>query len=453
MKPGHCSSRLLPTRLPASMVWMGFGAALIAAPLLSGEGAGLSLLSQIGMVMIFGLSYNMLLGQGGMLSFGHAVYAGLGAYCIAHALNMAGAGKLPIPVSLMPLLGGAAGMTFGVLFGYVTTKRAGTTFAMITLGLMELVFASTLLWPEFFGGEGGVSTNRVIGSPVLGIDYASGIAVYYLIAFWLFVSTAAMYAFTCTPLGRILNAVRDNPERAQSIGYDPQRVRYLTLILSAGFAGISGALSAIYFESVSAESVGAARSGAILLFTVIGGAGFFIGPMVGAVVGVLLTVVLSDVTRAWHLYVGVFFMLIVRYAPGGITGLLVMSLPVLRSGNFRSVLPWCLAMVAALLLMLSATVLMTEMLYRLTLEMHDATALHFLGVTFKANSIASWSLAILMLASGIWVLLAVRPRFLHAWHTVQQNPQPALQHDSLQSIQQDGLPATQSTLPGDRTLL
>ena len=115
-----------------------------------------------------------------------------------------------LPVSLLPLVGGLGGAFFGVLFGYVTTRKAGTTFAMITLGIGEMVFASSLMFPDFFGGEGGVSTNRVVGNAVLGITYGPGRQVYYLIAVWCLLSMIAMYAWTQTPLGRIANAVRDN---------------------------------------------------------------------------------------------------------------------------------------------------------------------------------------------------------------------------------------------------
>ncbi len=130
---------------------------LIVAPLVFTKGASLSILSQIGTMMIFALSYNMLLGQGGMLSFGHAVYSGLGAFFAIHAMNLAGGGALWLPLPLIPLVGGVAGMFFGVLFGYVTTKKSGTPFAMITLGIVELVFACSLMFPEFFGGEGGIT--------------------------------------------------------------------------------------------------------------------------------------------------------------------------------------------------------------------------------------------------------------------------------------------------------
>src|SRR5580700_4716771 len=109
-----------PLNLVRWLTWSGFALLLIVAPLIFTKGASLSLLSQMGTIMIFGLSYNMLLGQGGMLSFGHAVYSGLGAFCAIHAMNLAAAGTFPIPVTLVPLVGGVAGMGFGVLFGYVT---------------------------------------------------------------------------------------------------------------------------------------------------------------------------------------------------------------------------------------------------------------------------------------------------------------------------------------------
>jgi branched-chain amino acid transport system permease protein len=115
------------------------------------------MLAQMGIAIIACLSYNMLLGQGGMLSFGHAVYTGLGTFVAVHAMNRHQRRQLPMPISLIPLVGGLAGIFFAVMLGYVTTKKAGTPFAMITLGLGELVFAMSLMIPEFFGGEGGVS--------------------------------------------------------------------------------------------------------------------------------------------------------------------------------------------------------------------------------------------------------------------------------------------------------
>src|SRR5258705_6241084 len=138
----------------------------------------------MGSFIIFALSYNMLLGQGGMLSFGHAVYSGLGAYIAVHALNLIGKNSIPFPVTLLPLVGGVAGMLFGILFGYVTTRRAGTTFALISLGVGEMVFACVLMFPDFFGGEAGVFTKPVVGQPVLRLNLRPGLQGHYLVAVW-----------------------------------------------------------------------------------------------------------------------------------------------------------------------------------------------------------------------------------------------------------------------------
>jgi branched-chain amino acid transport system permease protein len=411
MKPLHYA----PINLGRWMLWSAYAAVLLLAPLVFSKGGGLTLLSQMGTVMIFGLSYNMLLGQGGMLSFGHAVYSGLGAFVAIHAMNVAAAGQLPIPTSLIPLVGGVAGMGFGVLFGYVTTRRAGTTFAMITLGLVELVFASALMFPGFFGGEGGVTTNRVIGKAMLGITYGPQIQVYYLIAAWLFACTAAVYAFTHTPLGRMINAVRDNPERVEFIGYDTQWVRHLVLILSSFFAGIAGGLSAINFEIVSAENVSAIRSGSILLFTFIGGIGFFFGPLLGAIVGILFSVLLSDYTPAWQLYLGLFFVLLVRYAPGGLGSLIMLLLRAAKYGQWGRIagpLAWvCLAVLPALLGFIACV----EMVYHLTLEAANGSVKQLFGMRADTHSVLPWCAAGGLLLAGVLGWRKAQPAYAHAW--------------------------------------
>ena len=352
-----------------------------------------------------------------MLSFGHAVYSGLGAFCAIHALNLAAAGSVPIPVSLIPLVGGFAGMFFGALFGYVTTKKSGTTFAMITLGIVELVFACSLMFPKFFGGEGGISTNRVIGEPFFGISYASQIQVYYLIAFWLFICTIAMFAFTQTPLGRIINAVRDNPERAEFIGYDPQWVRYLTLILSAFFAGISGGLTAINFEIVSAENVSALRSGLILLFTVIGGTGFFFGPMIGAIVGVFLIVMLSDYTSAWQLYFGVLFVLMVMYAPGGIAGLMMQVPSLIRNGKIKKNSPQLALLLLAGSLTTTGFVMLVEMLYYRTLHATEDSRMQLFSFSVDTVQVYAWLLATVLIVAGLLTWRYTRKRLICTWNT------------------------------------
>jgi len=391
--------RYRPLNLARWFIWSATALVMLVMPLIFTGGFAVTLMSQMGIMIIFALSYNMLLGQTGMLSFGHAVYSGLGAFIAVHVLNMVGAGKVWLPVSMLPLVGGLAGAFFGVLFGYVTTKKSGTTFAMITMGIGEMVFASSLMFPDFFGGEGGISTNRVVGDSFLGITFGPGRQVYYLIAIWCFVSMVAMYAWTQTPLGRIANAVRDNPERVEFIGYNTQRVRYLVLILSAFFAGISGALSAINFEIVSAENVSAVRSGGVLLAAFIGGAGVFFGPVIGAIVFMLFAVALSDLTKAWLLYLGLFFVMMVMFVPGGIASLLLMQLPLLARKQFGRMLPsYAQAGLAGLVLLL-AMILTVEMIYKVQVDSANGTAMSLLGVGFDAGTAPPW-----IVAAALWAL-------------------------------------------------
>ena len=392
--------RYRPLNLARWIIWGATALLMLVMPMIFTGGFAVTLMSQMGIMIIFALSYNMLLGQTGMLSFGHAVYAGLGAFIAVHVLNMIGAGKVWLPVSMLPLVGGLAGAFFGVLFGYVTTKKSGTTFAMITMGIGEMVFASSLMFPDFFGGEGGISTNRVVGDPFLGITFGPGRQVYYLIALWCLASMVAMYAWTQTPLGRIANAVRDNPERVEFIGYNTQRVRFLVVILSAFFAGIAGALSAINFEIVSAENVSAVRSGGVLLAAFIGGAGVFFGPVIGAVVFVLFAVALSDLTKAWLLYLGLFFVMMVMFVPGGIASLLLMQVPLLAKKRLGRMLPSYGQAAVAGLVLLAALILTVELVYKVQVDSANGTAMRLFGMAYDARTVAPWIVAAALWAVG-----------------------------------------------------
>jgi branched-chain amino acid transport system permease protein len=409
-----------PPRLNARRLglWGGFALLLIVAPLIFTSNLSVTMLAQMGIAIIACLSYNILLGQGGMLSFGHAVYTGLGSYVAIHALNAVTAGRFNIPVSLLPLVGGLAGLFFAVLLGYVTTKRAGTTFAMITLGIGELVFAMSLMVPEFFGGEAGISGNRVVGEPVMGISYGPARQVYYLIAVYTFICVLLMYAFTQTPLGRILNAVRDNPERVEFVGYNAQRVRYLAFIVAGFFAGIAGGLGALQFELVTAEVVGANRSGAYLLFTFLGGATFFFGPIIGGVLMVIAFVLLSELTKAWLLYLGLIFVFMVMYAPGGIASLIMMNLRVAAHGKFGRIAPQlALVLVAGVLTLVGAGALI-EMIYHLQLNRAMGDEVNYLGLTLHASSAAHWAVGGALFVLGTGALEWARRRFARNWSAV-----------------------------------
>jgi len=408
-----------PLNLGRWVVWSLFALVLALMPLAFTSSLAVTILSQMGIAIIACLSYNMLLGQGGMLSFGHAVYTGLGSYLAIHALNSVADGSLPLPVALVPLVGGVAGLGFAVLFGWVTTRKSGTTFAMITLGLGELVFAMSLMIPEFFGGEGGVSGNRVIGKPFLGLTFGPPLQVYYLIAVYTFLSVAGMYAFTRTPLGRMLNAVRDNPERVEFVGYNTQRVRYNAFIIAGFFAGVAGGLGSLLFEIVTAEVVGASRSGAYLLFTFLGGATFFFGPILGGILMVIAFVLLSEFTKAWLLYLGLIFMFMVMYAPGGIASLIMMNLRVASFGKLRTLWVSYLALAVTFLIVLLGAGAMIEMIYHLQMNAAMGDEVKFLGATLHAHGLNSWFGSLFVMLTGFGLFEVTRRQFKLQWGEIQ----------------------------------
>jgi branched-chain amino acid transport system permease protein len=409
-----------PLNVGRFIVWSLFALVLFAVPLVFTSSLSQTMLSQMGIAIIVCLSYNMLLGQGGMLSFGHAVYSGMGAFLAIHTLNLVTDG-FPLPVSLIPIVGGFASMAVAVILGWVTTKKAATPFAMITMGIGELVWAMSLMFPEFFGGEGGVSGNRVTGIKAFGITYGPQIQLYYLIAIYTFVCTGLMFAFTRTPLGRMLNAVRDNPERVEFVGYDTQKVRYIAFIVAAFFAGISGGLAALNFEIVTSEVVSGYRSGAYLLFTFLGGATFFFGPILGAILMVLAFVLLSEFTKAWLLYLGLVFLFMVMYAPGGVASLIMMNLRVAMFGYLRKLWVSYLALALTALVVLFGAAAMIEMLYHLQLNAALGPEVPFMGVKLDSKGLNSWFGSAFVMLTGLGLFEVCRRQFVKEWSDIQEN--------------------------------
>ena len=187
-----------------------------------------SLMNIIGINIVFALSYNMLLGQTGLLSFGHAVYFGLGGYGALHVMNWIeqsgtdGGFWALYPVFGLPIIGFVVGACAGAIIGWPSCRRAGVPFAMISLGIAEMVAAGAFIFTSVFGGEEGISGDRMNGVDLFNLSLGSVSQVYWFIAFWTFVGIVGMYALTRTPLGKMAQAVRDNPERVQFVGYDPQ---------------------------------------------------------------------------------------------------------------------------------------------------------------------------------------------------------------------------------------
>jgi branched-chain amino acid transport system permease protein len=396
-------------------IWVVTALILLVLPKVFSSGGALTMFSLIGISIIFSLSYNILLGQTGLLSFGHAVYYGLGGFLVIHAINIIGANKLPIPLPVVPLIGGLTGLFFAALLGWVSTQRSGTAFAMISLGVAELIASSALILRTFFGGEAGISANRTKLMRFFDWNFGPQIQIYYLVAAWTLLAVIAMYALTRTPLGRMCNAVRDNPERVQFVGYDPHVVRYLAFCFAGFFAGIAGALAAINFEIANSAYLGAVQSGTVLFSTYIGGVGYFIGPIVGAIFVTVLSLSLSDLTSVWQLYFGLFFIAVVTFAPGGITGLLMMHRPLLKGGTLGKVLPSYLIALIPTLALVAGLVLALETIVHLTVNPGDDPNIKAFGMNFNASSPITWIIALFLIVAGFVVARETWRRLAHAW--------------------------------------
>jgi branched-chain amino acid transport system permease protein len=389
------------------------------------SGFMLTMFSQMGMMAIFALSYNMLMGQAGLLSFGHAVFFGLGGYFCIHLLNAAApGGGLPVPIELLPLLAGLCAMIVAIVFGYMATRQRATAFAMITMGIGELVTTAAMMFHAFFGGEGGVSSDRMIDRSLFGLTYSQGVQVYYLIVAWSFISILAMFYLTTTPLGRMANACRDNYERVQFMGYDPKFVRFLQFALSGLFAGIAGGLSAITYEIVTFDSVSGALSANALLMVFIGGTNAFLGPILGAVLITLMQSGVSLISNSWLVYVGVLFIGMVTFAPAGLAGLVAMHSPLQQAGRLRRLIVPYVRIAVPGILSLIGFVCVVELLSYKTIGAAQGKKLELFGSTVDATASGPWLIAVgLFLVGGVW--LWRESRFFHAlWEQLMAEVKP-----------------------------
>ncbi|CAM2167171.1 Branched-chain amino acid ABC transporter permease [Burkholderia latens] len=389
----------MASRKWAGALRWGLFAACVALPAwLWPHGAVLGYLAQTAALVVLALSYNLQLGTTGLLSFGHAAFAGLGAFAAAHWFNHVGG-----PLPLLPLVGGMAGAGFGFVAGLLATRRAGTVFAMITLGLGECVAAAAWSVPAWFGGVGGVPIDRASGTPVGGWNFGAQAQAYAVIAAWCIVSALAMHALTRTPLARLANAVRDNPARVAALGTEPRRVRLAMVTCASFFAGVAGTLTLIDVEVATPDSVSMARSATVLIAAVIGGTGAFFGPAAGAVVLTALSVVVAGVSRAWALYLGVLFVAVVIAAPRGIAGVAHTLVHALRRGATAAERWRALCGVGAGVFWAVAIVCAGELGYAWRFAQDDGAGLAFGVWGIDADAPAGWVVA--CSAAGIGTLL------------------------------------------------
>src|SRR6185312_15789803 len=241
---------------------------------------------------LFACAFNLLLGYGGLLSFGHAMFLGSAGYVCAHVAKVWG-----WPTEAAILAGTAVSTAMGVVVGFLAIRRQGIYFAMITLAIAQMVFFFAVQAPFTHGEDGIQSVPR--GTLFGVIDLSHGLAMYYtviviFVAAWLFI-----YRVVYSPFGQVLKAIKENEPRAISLGYDADRYKLVAFILSAALAGLAGATKAIVFQLASLTDVDWPMSGEVVLMVLLGGMGTTFGPVVGAFILVgLESVLTSGVTIA-----------------------------------------------------------------------------------------------------------------------------------------------------------
>lgn len=264
---------------------------------------------------LFALAFSLLMGQGGMLSFGHGAYFAIGCFATVHAMRAIEGGAWNLPTPLLPLVGGAAALAAGAVAGFFATLRSGVYFSMVTLAIAELLHTLAPNMQRVFGGEAGISSMR---QPWAGITFGSEREVYYLVLAWFVIAALAMYLYTRTSFGRLTVALRENERRVAFLGFNVHRTKNVVFSVSCMFAGIAGGLLALTNESANYLLFGMSYSANVVLFSYIGGIGTFIGPAVGAAAMTLFGFAVSDLTRHWLLYQGLIFIVVMMYAPTGL---------------------------------------------------------------------------------------------------------------------------------------
>lgn len=395
-------------------------AVLLGLPPFLGQGMQNVMVNML-IAALFATAFNLLMGQGGMLSFGHAAFFGVGAFAVMHLMVAIDRGGLGFPTPLMPLAGAAAGFVVGICTGYFATLRSGVYFALVTLALAEMLHSLAPHWEGLFGGEAGISSMRM---PWGGIIYGQTIEVYYLTLVWVTAAIALLYAYTRTPMGGLTLALRDNEQRLQFMGYNVHAAKVVVFTLSATFSGLAGGLLAVSNEQANYELFTTQVSAQVVLHTFVGGSTVFFGPAMGAAGFTVFAHVVGDATRSWLLYQGVIFVLIMLFAPLGIGGV------VMQHVRFRSYIDWrrmlgpYAAVTAAALLIGAGVVMLIEFLDVIFSPAYFATRRQFdmgypafekFGAIWDPLAVTTWVLPLVLAAAGFVLLLMFRRRVVDLW--------------------------------------
>ena len=279
-----------------------------------------ALATQVLIFGLFALGFNLLYGYTGLLSFGHAAYYGLGAYGTGIALAKLQVGSLWAGLGAGLLLAAAG----GAVIGFFCLQRRGIYFAMLTLAFAQLLYFIAFHLPDWTGGDDGLrgipQLKLELGASSFSLD--STLGFYYFSYALVGLAVAGLKRILDSPFGAVLQAIRENRDRAVACGYDVNRVRLLSFVFSALFAGLAGSLDALRLTVVPIEALYWTTSGQVVMMTLLGGAGTFFGPFVGAATFLVLEDRLSVFTESWPLVIGVIFSAFVLFLPSGIWGTL-----------------------------------------------------------------------------------------------------------------------------------
>ncbi len=409
-------------------------AVLLALPFLLSQGL-VNAAVQMLIAALFASAYNLLCGQAGMLSFGHAAYFGIGAFATVHAMNaIGGTGLLPTP--LMPLVGAAFGLMFGCIAGWFATKRSGTYFAMITLAIAELVHSLAPHLKGLFGGEAGVSTMRM---PAWGFDFGSTTQVYYLTLGWVLLCVTLLYLYTRTPLGRLTYGLRENSHRLRFLGYNVHGLGTAVFAISAMFSGVAGSLQVMTNESANYVVFDPSLSAAVILNAYIGGVNVFLGPAFGAALMTFFGYAVSDLTQSWLLYQGILFVLVMMFMPAGLAGLPGTIGRLRQRFGLARLAPLLLLSLGAALVLAVAGTFTIELLqrifsqdYRSAMQMNPGNpwpAVVMFSREWSPRSPATWAVPAGLFAVGLMLVHLAR------------NRRKALEDDEPEAIVIDAAPA------------
>jgi branched-chain amino acid transport system permease protein len=401
----------------STFVGLGVGVAvLLSVPFLLSQGL-VNAAIQMLIAALFALAYNVLCGQAGMLSFGHAAYFGVGAFATVHAMNaLGGTGLLPTP--LLPLAGAAAGLVIGAFAGWFATKRAGTIFAMITLAIAELLHSLAPHLKSLFGGEAGVSAMRM---PSMGLNFGNTNQMYYLTLAWVLLCALLLYVYTLTPVGRLALGLRENGHRLRFLGYNVHRLSVLVFAISAMFSGVAGGLQVLNNEAANYALFEGTLSASVVLNTYIGGVKVFLGPALGASLMTFFGYAVSDLTQSWLLYQGILFVLVMLFMPTGLAGMFGTLGAWHRRVGLVQLLPLVVMAVSAALLLTAGGSFLIELLQRLF--SHDyrpqmaASAggpwppIRLFGLPWSPGAWVTWLVPVALLGAGGVLVALARRRF------------------------------------------